>query len=296
MLSSSDVAICKTYLTRHGKSYAFATRYFPKHLRDATAVLYAFFRVPDDMVDEMPGTIEEKRAQLETWKATWKQVYEGAPCEHPVLRATREVFLTYHIPFAYSEAFLDAMTQDLSVTTYATYADLEKYMYGSAAVVGLMMSHVIGFKNQETLAYAQALGEAMQLTNFIRDIKEDLKFRNRFYLPQEDLQAFGITQHDFTAERVSEPIKKFLQYEMNRAKNLYAYAEKGIDELAPAGRLPVRTASRLYEAILTNIEKAGYDIFTTRIHTTFFEKLVIFFTLWKQQKNAQSLSVQDLGA
>ncbi len=296
MLTKDDVVLCKNIMEKHGKSYAFATRFFPKDLQQATAILYAFFRVPDDLVDETPGTQEEKTLRLQTWKERWNTPPQTPSVDHPVLRATRDIFATYHIPHHYGEAFLEAMTQDLTVTRYKTYKDLEKYMYGSAAVVGLIMSHIIGYKNKKTLNHAKALGEAMQLTNFIRDIKEDYKKRGRIYLPQEDMEKFNVSEEDIKHDRLTENVKNLLRYEIKRAKTQYAFAKKGINKLSPAGRLPVRVAAGCYEAILINIEKSGYDIFTQRVHTTFFEKLLIFFTVWKKTKNTRLSLGQDLEA
>lgn len=287
MPNKDDIAACKKIMRKHGKSYAFATRFFPQDLQDATAILYAFFRIPDDMVDETPGTTEEKTLRILSWKQEWNDVLLGKKTTHPVLKATHDIFIKYKIPQEYGDAFLQAMIQDLTVTKYRTYQDLEKYMYGSASVVGLIMSHVIGFKNEKTLLYAKALGEAMQLTNFIRDIKEDYEKRGRIYLPQEDLEKYKVNEEDIQSHKNNENIKRLLTYEIQRARELYRLAEQGIDELAPGGRLPVRVASRCYEAILKKIEAADYNIFAGRAHTTLLEKLIILFTVWKQQKNTQ---------
>lgn len=287
MLRQDDIRFCTQLMRKHGVSYAFATRWFPRELQEATAVLYAFFRVPDDLVDEKkPGNTDPETA-LQSWRTAWQQTQRGEPAAHPVLRAAHDVFQTYHIPFSLGDDFLSAMAQDLSVTRYDTYADLEAYMYGSAAVVGIMMSYVIGFKNAETLLKARALGEAMQLTNFLRDIQEDYEGRGRIYLPQEDLRAFGVTESDIRSRQRSPEFIALMQHEIQRARTLYTHAETGIDELAPQGRFAVRVASRLYAAILTNIEAAQYDVFSKRVRTSLIEKILLTYSVWKTTKNTR---------
>jgi phytoene synthase len=146
---------CRKLQAGHGKSYFFATRFLPKDVRFATHALYAFFRVPDEIVDN-PGSVgvTDAKDALETWKQRWKEAYETSESDHDVLLAAADTFHRFQIPFEYSDAFLDAMILDTWRTRYKTYAELEAYMYGSAAVVGLMMCHVIGFESA-ALPYAE---------------------------------------------------------------------------------------------------------------------------------------------
>lgn len=287
MLRSDDVRFCKKLMRRHGVSYAFATRWFPRGIREATAVLYAFFRVPDDLVDDTHGSERARQEALLTWRESWNRAKQGEPTHHPVLRAAIDVFETYQIPYRFGDHFLDAMMQDISETRYKTYTDVEAYMYGSAAVVGIMMSYLIGYRNEQTLMKARALGEAMQLTNFLRDIREDYDGRGRIYIPQEDMEMFGVSDQDIREHAMTPGFIALLRFEIDRARALYAAAESGIDELAPEGRFAVRLASRLYAAILTKIEHAQYDIFRSRVKTTWVEKLILTYSVWKTTKNTQ---------
>lgn len=270
-----DVLVARELQKKHGTSYYFATAFFPKEIRNATFTLYGFVRVPDEIVDSAKGTNnEEIKKQLLDWKHEWTKCYEGARSENPVIRAAAYVFHTYHIPFELSISFLDAMMQDTEKTTYRTYDELEKYMYGSASCIGIMMSYIIGFKQPETLSYAQKLGEAMQLTNFLRDVGEDFSHRGRVYMPQDELAQFGITNEISTAQ-VSEAWKAFMKFQITRARTLYREAEPGISELDNRGQLAVRLASRLYERILNKIEEADYNTLTRRVRTELPEKLRI---------------------
>ncbi len=275
MLLPEDIEYCRKLHQKHGKSYYFATRFFSEKIRNATFVLYAFFRIPDEIVDNPETTGDMKTAQikLQGWMDEWKQAYEKRNSRHPALRATAEVFHTYQIPFEYSESFLNAMIQDVTVARYSNYESLQEYMYGSAAVVGLMMSYVIGFSTPKALPYATKLGYAMQLTNFLRDIDEDFVQRGRIYLPEEDMKRFGVTETQIKEKICDEKFVALMKFEIERARILYREAEMGIAMLHKDGRFAVRAASRLYGAILHKIEQKNYNIFSGRVRTSTTEKL-----------------------
>lgn len=275
-INRKDLAHCRQIHRKYGKNYFFATRFFPKDLRHATHVLYAFFRVPDEIVDASEGIpVERVKKHLTEWEDAWFDAYEGGHSDDPVIRASVAIFHTYGIPVSYAHDFLKAMKQDLVKHRYQTYAELEEYMYGSAAVVGLIMTHVIGFTRKEALPYAKALGEAMQLTNFLRDIEEDVQERGRIYLPQEDLERFGCTEQDVMASTFSSEMSQLMKYEMERARALYREAEKGIPLLRKRGRLAVRLALFIYEAILDKLEQQNRNPFSGKAKTTLSEKMKI---------------------
>ncbi len=240
----------KTINAHHGKSYFFASRLFPIKIRDAVHILYAFFRLPDEIVDSNAGSTVQIETALQKWEQTWQKAYKELSTDNDILYASSYVFHTYQIPFAYSISFLKAMKQDISKSTYKTYSELEDYMYGSAGVVGLMLSYVIGFQTKQTLDYALKLGYAMQLTNCLRDIKEDYVERKRIYMPQTELKQFGLTNNDIAQENFSAEFNSFMQWQIARARKLYKEADTGIKQLNKRGQLAVLVASRLYEAIL----------------------------------------------
>jgi phytoene synthase len=165
----------------------------------------------------------------------------------------------WQIPRAHVEAFLESMTMDITVTRYRTYADLERYMFGSAAVIGLQMLPILEPVTPEAGARARALGEAFQMSNFVRDVGEDLR-RGRIYLPTEDLDAFGVTEDALGQGMVTAPIRELLRFEIERTRRLYTFAEPGIDMLHPTSRDCVRTAFTLYGEILDAVEKAHYQV------------------------------------
>jgi phytoene synthase len=278
----ADLDICRALHRRHGKSYYFATRFFPSDQRRATYALYAFFRVPDDLVDETykHDAVKAQEA-LTNWRDEWRKAYEGFPSTEPVLRATAWVFHHFKIPYEYSEAFLEAMLQDTAKARYDNYEELQSYMYGSAVVVGLMMTHVIGFSDEKALPHAKELGEAMQLTNFLRDIREDLEERDRIYLPLQELAAFGLTEEDLKNHTCDDRFTSFLMFQIQRCDDLYARSAAGIPLLNPSGRTAVAIASRLYQEILRKIEKQRYNVFLGRARTSGWEKALLSFEVWK---------------
>jgi 15-cis-phytoene synthase len=187
------------------------------------------------------------------------------------------------------EAFLESMRTDITVTQYPTYTDLERYMYGSAAVIGLEMLPVLEPLSPE--APARALGEAFQLTNFIRDVGEDLE-RGRVYLPQEDLETFDVTREALAAGTVTGPIKELLRFEIERTRRLYAFAEPGIAMLHPTSRDCVRTAYVLYSEILDAVQDANYQVLTRRVSVPTIRRLSVALPAARRARAARREEVR----
>ena len=269
----------RALLRHHGKSYYFSTRLFPRDLQEATCALYAFVRLPDEIVDNSPQStpteIAAVRAQLLAFLDTWKSACKDGDSGDQILDFAAHIFHQRNVPFEYSESFLNAMIQDTEQTRYADYADLENYMYGSASCVGLMMSHIIGFKATETLDHAIKLGNAMQLTNFLRDIEEDYQQRGRVYMPQDELKQFELSDEDIANKKFSPEFREFMKWQAARAHRLYDEANAGICLLEPEGRFAVSSASTLYRAILDKLEAQDWNPFAGRVATSTFEKVAL---------------------
>ena len=271
--NTEDIALCKKMTRAYGTSYFISTYFFPKLLRERTWVLYAFVRYPDEIVDTEEKNPDEARQKVLEWKSEWARAYAGATDVHPVLRANAILWKECSIPFEHSDIFLDAMLQDTSKNRYQTYTELEKYMYGSATVVGYMMSYIIGFTDK-ALIYAKALGEAFQLTNFLRDIKEDLA-RGRIYIPQEDWIKYDVTEADFQSDKISDKMKDLILHEVEVNEKLYAEALKGIPLLNKGGRRAVRIALYLYKEIMEKIKKNPERVWTERVRVPFYRKIYL---------------------
>lgn len=272
---AADYRTCQAVQRRFGKSYYFATRFFPPELRPHVHALYAFVRLPDQWVDEPARNDPREIARyIDEYERTLQRALAGEWVDEPVLRAFAHTARLFQIPESYMHDFLNSMRQDLYRTRYRTYSELQHYMWGSAAVVGAMMLCLFRCHHQTLLPPATRMGEAMQMTNFLRDVGEDWQ-RGRIYLPQEDMERFGVTERDIAEGRLSESVVELLRFEVERTRALYREAEAGIPLLPSEYRYPVLLGSRLYARILERIEANGYDVFRQRAHTSLLQKMWI---------------------
>jgi len=256
-MSTATIKKARSIERRYGSNYYLATLFLPKTVREAVFVLYAFVRIPDEIVDN-PDPGSNPTALLEAWKSEWEETYQTGNGSNDIMLATRELFLTYHIPFSISIEFIAAMQLDLHKHRYETYDELKTYMRGSAEVVGIMLTKIFGCTDETALPYAEKLGEAMQFTNFLRDSRDDYVTRKRIYLPQADLHSFGVTEAQLAQAVPSTEYKALMKFEIQRARALFREAEPGINLLPPYARRAVTLAAKFYEGILDTIEKNQY--------------------------------------
>ena len=261
MVEDTQLAESKSIHRQTGKTFYFATRLLPRRVRQATYVLYAFFRVADEVVDD-PGEASPE-AQRERLAEIREAALGNRETDDPVLSAFSEVREEYGIPDEEVELFIDAMLTDIDKSRYETYEDLEAYMRGSAAAVGVMMTIIMETDDLETaLPPARKLGEAFQLTNFVRDVGEDIVDRDRIYLPLETLEAHGADVEDLEAQRFTDEIGDAVEHEMRRAEGLYREGVTGIKYLPRDCQLPVLTAAVLYADHHRLVRERGYDTVT----------------------------------
>jgi phytoene synthase len=252
---------CRELHKRHGRSYYLATRLLPAWKRRHVHALYGFTRYADEIVDQTESLPPaERAARLQDWSDR----FFAGDAGDPLLPAVLHTIAVFDLDRGDFTKFLRSMAMDLTVTSYPTYADLLEYMDGSAAVIGTMMLPILGSSDPAAAREpARQLGLAFQLTNFIRDVAEDLD-RGRTYLPDEHLAAFGVTRADLEERRSTPKIKTLIAYEVSRAREHYAAAAPGIPLLNPASQACMRTAFRLYGGILDEVIAADHDVFTKR--------------------------------
>jgi len=252
---------CRELHKRHGRTYYLATRLLPAWKRRHVHALYGFTRYADEIVDRteaLPAV--ERAAQL----TDWSDRFRSGATDDPLLPAVLHTIAVFDLDPADFDAFLKSMAMDLTVTAYPTYDDLLDYMEGSAAVIGTMMLPILGSSDPAAAREpARQLGLAFQLTNFIRDVAEDLD-RGRLYLPLADLAAFGVTRADLERRIATPPIRALIRYEVDRARAHYRAAAPGIPLLSRGSQACMRTAFRLYGGILDEIAAADYDVFARR--------------------------------
>lgn len=266
---------CRQIMQAHGKSYYFATSLFGDvWMKRSTWALYAFYRIPDDIVDEQPSkSPEELEVELSAYAKEWRNSLAKGTSADPKMAAIVDTYKRYRVPVEYGESFLQSMAMDVRKKQYAAYGELETYMYGSAAVVGMTMAILAGFEDSRALGHAASLGYAMQLTNFLRDLDRDHQELGRIYMPQDELAKFNLSHLDIVNRVWSEEFKAFMQFQVKRTRALYDEGNKGLPLLNPRGRFVYKMASVLYSHILTKLEQQDYNPFRGRVSTSLAEKL-----------------------
>ena len=272
---------CEKITKTHAKSFYFAAKFLPESKRRPIYALYALCRNVDDEVDEIGENNEAEAIKaIERWQDKLEEIYETKSetlktnNEFPVFTAWRDLLKTYKIPKKLPFELMQGVLMDTHIKRYETFEELYVYCYRVASTVGLMSSEIFGYTELKTLEYAEALGIAMQLTNILRDIKEDAAM-GRIYLPQEDLRRFEITEKQIFANEFNENFVKMMKFQIIRAREYYQKAEKGIPLLEKDTRFTVLLAARIYARILDEIERQNYDVFKKRAHTTFWQKLMM---------------------
>ena len=258
---------CARLTWRHGTTYFWGAVLLPRPQRKHVHAIYALCRLADDIVD-LPTRPELVEGQLTDFEQRFRTALVDRGSDDPVLAAIVHTVVSCGIEPECFERFFGAMRMDLTVTSYRTWQDLCGYMEGSAAVIGEMMLPVLQPTSPRAKAPARSLGLAFQLTNFLRDVDEDLD-RGRVYLPQEDLEHFGV---DINARRATPEWRAFLAYEIERNRALYAFADTGIALLPPRSARCVGTARVLYAEILNRIERQDYDVFRARARVPTWRK------------------------
>jgi phytoene synthase len=278
----ASYAECRRLNRRHGTTYYWSTMLLPAVKRPHVHALYGFCRHADDIVDDAvigdggdgagPNATAARAAALQGLGDRLFAGLDRGTSDDLVLRAVVHTARAFDIDRSAFERFLRSMAMDLTITEYETWDDLRGYMDGSAAVIGEMVLPILEPPDPDAARHpARALGEAFQLTNFLRDIDEDLD-RGRQYVPQQDLREFGV---DLRARRCTPEFVDLMRFEIARARQLYACAGEGIPMLPDRSARCVAAARDLYGRILDRIEALGYDVFHTRARVSTSRKLAV---------------------
>jgi phytoene synthase len=248
-----------TIFRKGSTTYYYSSLFFPPTIREDVFTLYAFVRTADNYVDAVPQQSDKFHAfEQETYQAL-----DGNKSHNDVIDAFVHLAKRKHIEKTWIVSFLDAMKQDLKKTTYQTFEELEAYMYGSAEVVGLMMARIFELPEQ-SLRFAQLQGKAMQLINFVRDIKEDIEL-GRTYLPVEDMKRFGIQSLPPKSPQEVEVFAQFMLFEIQRYEEIQQEAENGYPFIPRSFRIPVKTAAQMYLWTANQIKKNPMIVFEKKI-------------------------------
>lgn len=272
--SRKAYALCNEITREHSRSFHMASALLRGRQRRGIRALYAFCRVSDDLID-LPAP--EREARFRQWRKD--NFTSPPPADNLVAQAWAETRQQFGIPARYVEQLLDGVERDLKESRYATFLELAHYCYGVASTVGLMSMHIVGYASQAAIPYAVKLGVALQLTNILRDVGQDWE-NGRLYLPLDELIAFQLAEADIKAQCTDERWRRFMQFQIERARRLYAESLPGIAMLNRQGRPAVAAAAEFYQAILDDIEAHDYDVFTRRAHVSDRDKLFRIPAIW----------------
>ena len=283
-------AHCRALTRLHSRTFYLASSLLPRAKCRAVQALYAFCRISDDLVDGGGS-----RAQLDNWRrqALCSQVpgtlkVPGTSWDERelVTLAWADARARYRIPVRYAEQLIQGVGHDLDGASYETFEDLAAYCYGVASTVGLMSMHIVGFEGPEAIPYAVKLGVALQLTNILRDVGEDWRM-GRLYLPRTELAAFDLSAEDIAQGCTDDRWQRFLAFQIERTRHLYAEALPGVAMLHRDGRFAIAAAAELYRDILDDIEAHGGDVFQRRAYVSNWGKLRRLPGIWWSQRRGR---------
>ena len=303
-------AYCRQVTREYAKTFYLATRFLPSHKQRAIFAIYAMCRHLDNIADGeqtasmavsskpevspvIKGDPVEADRLLHLWEEELRRTFSGVSSgggtprdhpvsDHPIHVALSDLLRRHDIPLSLPLQLIEGVRMDLVKNRYETFDELYEYSYKVASVVGLMIAEVFGYRDSIALPRAVDLGIAMQLTNILRDVGEDLH-RDRIYLPAEEMRRFGVTEDDLRAHRITGEFIALMQFQISRARSYYQKSDPGIAMLSSDSRLPVYLARHNYARILDRIEASGYQVFSRRAHLTFSQKMAILPKAWWSQ-------------
>ncbi|PCJ31294.1 MAG: squalene synthase HpnD [Gammaproteobacteria bacterium] len=272
---------CQDKAAKSGSSFYYSFRFLPPVQRQAIIALYAFCREVDDAVDETSDATVA-RAQLDWWREEVQRTFKNE-ATHPVGKALQIALENFDLHEEYFVEIIDGMAMDLEQFSYADFSQLALYCHRAASVVGLLSVEIFGYKDRKTLKYAENLGMALQLTNIIRDVREDAQ-RGRIYLPLNELEQFNVNPDDLLALKSTPEFIELLKFQTTRAKQYY---QQAMEVLPTTDRYSQRTGlimAAIYEATLNEIEKDNFQVMKQRISLTPLKKLWIAWRTARHEK------------
>ena len=266
---------CQQKTVQSGSSFYYSFLFLPPERRRAITALYAFCREVDDTVDETTdGSVA--RIKLAWWRTEVSRMYAGTPT-HPVMLALQPHLPIYNLQEQHLLAIVDGMEMDLDQSRYLDYPGLQRYCWHVAGVVGILSASIFGYTNPQTLAYAEKLGLAFQLTNIIRDVGDDAR-KGRIYLPVNELQQFGVTANELLKLQHSEKFEALMRFQAERAQGIYDEALALLPKEDRRAQRPGLMMAAIYRTLLDEIQRDGFHVLNQRISLTPLRKL---WLAWK---------------
>ncbi|MGA9543490.1 MAG: phytoene/squalene synthase family protein [Candidatus Sulfotelmatobacter sp.] len=279
-------SVCRGITRTNAKNFYYAFLVLPKRKRQALCAVYAFMRRCDDIADDPNLSLEERRYKLDTWLDALHRVQQGEPSDDPILLALTDAQRRYTIPAGLLDELALGTAMDVAdpqveipnaavpglTIQYQTFDDLKLYCYRVASVVGLVCIHVFGYRDPAAEPLAEQCGLAFQLTNIIRDVKEDAAM-GRVYLPEEDLARFGLSAAELLSAPDAARFRPLLALEADRARQLYQAGEQLIPYISEDSQPALWVLVNIYRKLLEKIAERQYDVFNGKVSLTVSEKL-----------------------
>jgi phytoene synthase len=260
-------AYCVRVARSRAKNFYYSFLLLSKQQRKSMCAIYAFMRYCDDLSDD-PGA---NRAAIEQWRAEMEEALEGRFSQHPVWPAFHHTVRRFGIPHEYFRSMVDGVLSDLEPRRMQTFDELYHYCYQVASVVGLTIVHIFGFDTRTVLPLAEKCGVAFQLTNILRDIREDAAL-GRVYLPDEDLRKFGVSEGDLRIGNRNDAFLRLMRFEAARARAYYDESRPLLDLIHPRSRPSLWALVTIYSRLLERIEGSNFDVFRRRVRLSLIEK------------------------
>ena len=258
---------CVRVARSRAKNFYYSFVLLSAQQRKAMCAIYAFMRYCDDLSDE-PGA---SRDAIDRWRAELEDALQGRFSAHPVWPAFHHTVRRFGIPHEYFRQMIEGVTGDLEPRRVETFDELYRYCYQVASVVGLTIIHIFGFDTRSALPLAEKCGIAFQLTNILRDIREDAGL-GRIYIPAEDLRRFGVTEDDLRDGNRSDAFLQLMRFEAARARGYYNESAPLLELIHPRSRSSLWALIAIYSRLLERIEGTNYDVFSRRVRLSLFEK------------------------
>jgi len=268
MISETESYIwCRSVAKRRARNFYYSFILLPKDRKNAMCAMYAFMRYCDDLSDE-PGA---SRSAIEKWRGALHAALAGSPGPEPLWPAFLDTVARYKIPHEYFDEMIEGVASDLEPRTLSTFDELYRYCYRVASVVGLTTIRIFGFHSPDALPLAEKCGIAFQLTNILRDIREDAGL-GRIYIPAEDLDRFGVSPDDLRFARRTEPFGRLMEFEIERARGYYRESSGLLDLVDREARASLWALIAIYSSLLEHVSESHYDVLSRRISLSGAEK------------------------
>lgn len=276
---------CEEKAAKSGSSFYYSFKVLPLEKRQAITALYAFCREVDDVVDECTEVaIAEKK--LQWWREEVDNLFNKNP-QHPVTQALLPAISQFNLAKEYFIEILDGMHMDLNYAGYQSFNDLRLYCYRVASAVGLLAIEIFGYTNRQTIDYAHNLGLALQLTNILRDVREDA-MRNRVYIPIDEMELYKVSPEAFLKKETKEALFALFSLQAQRARSYYEKAMQALPDEDRFSQLAGLIMAEIYLALLKEIEQDGFKVLEYRVKLTPLRKLWIAFKVWFRENKLKN--------